>query len=182
MSTVMVQNGSVTKAGLKLTLSDLRILYIIVGSYSFRCNVLYARDPREMRIYCQHCSREYKNKTSVLGIGYLGTYLRAGRVGTYPVFPAGDRVGRLRPQAAPHQKPRSERGQALGLAAAPAVARPPPGRPTRVFGQGACAWAALVAGVGPIGFGRGVVELHVEGVFAGANRYGAEQPARDQDY
>ena len=81
----------------------------------------------------------------------------------YPVFPAGDRVGRLRPQAAPHQKPRSERGQALGLAAAPAVARPPPGRPTRVFGQGACAWAALVAGAGPIGFGRGVVELHVEG-------------------
>jgi hypothetical protein len=33
-----------------------------VGSYSFVCNVLYARDPRETRIYCQHCSREYKNK------------------------------------------------------------------------------------------------------------------------
>jgi hypothetical protein len=29
-----------------------------VGSYSFLCNVLYARDPRETRIYCQHCSRE----------------------------------------------------------------------------------------------------------------------------
>ena len=35
-----------------------------VGSYSFVCNVLYARDPRETRIYCQHCSREYKNKQS----------------------------------------------------------------------------------------------------------------------
>ena len=30
------------------------------GSYSFMCNVLYARDPSEAHIYCQRCSREYK--------------------------------------------------------------------------------------------------------------------------
>jgi hypothetical protein len=36
-----------------------------VGSYSFVCNVFYARDPRETRIYCQHYSREYKNQASI---------------------------------------------------------------------------------------------------------------------
>jgi hypothetical protein len=67
---------------------------------------------------------------------------------TPPCISEGDR----RPQAQNHQKP-----------AAPATARPRPGRPTRVFRQGECARARLLGRLVPIGFERGVVELGGEG-------------------
>ena len=78
---------------------------------------------------------------------------------TTPYSPQATESVARRPEAAPHQKPRARARPALWAS----VARPPPGRPTRVFGQGACAQAALVARADPMGFGRGVVELHVAG-------------------
>jgi hypothetical protein len=69
-----------------------------------------------------------------------------------------------RPQAVPHPNPGA--GGAGG--ACHGAARPRPGHPAQVFGQGECVQAPLAARADPIGFGRGVGVTYVGGGSVGA--------------